>query len=237
MDGAKLLIAYGYHGNKAKEQNMPSIDQIIQDEIGRIAKREIKNAVGDWLRDEISDTITEHVKTAIQPFLVAMNDQRKVIEALRAQLDVASQPSVKKVPVQPAQNGKKPPSSPTKPEFSFPLQDGTKKKAASKASRGKSKIIDPAEVANAPRPKEWYHKNEPRLPKERIVKVREKLGITQVQLAKLVGVDAFTIQNWESGRTVPSVEQKRQIAYIRDLNRSQRRQLFVAKKILRRGAK
>lgn len=216
---------------------MPSIDQIIQDEIGRIAKREIKNAVGDWLRDEISDAITEHVKTAIQPFLVAMNDQRKVIEALRAQLDVASQPSTKKVPVQPATNTKNSPASLIKSEFSFQPQDGAKKKAAPKAARGKSKVIDPAEAANAPRPKEWYYKNEPRLPKERIVKVREKLGITQVQLAKLVGVDAFTIQNWEAGKTVPSVEQKRQIAYIRDLNRSKRRQLFVAKKILRRGAK
>lgn len=214
---------------------MPSIDQIIQDEIARIAKREIRNAVADWLREEISDTITEHVKSAVQPFLVAMNDQRKVIEALRAQLDVASQPPAKKVAAQPVKNGKSVQAAAS--IFTFPIQEAAKKNISGKKSSKKSKSIDPADAATAPRPDDWYYKNEPRLPKERIVKVREKLGITQDQLGKLLGVDAFTIQNWETGKTVPSVEQKRQIAFIRDLNQTKRRQLFIAKKILRRGAK
>ena len=213
---------------------MPSIDQIIQDEIVRLAKREIKVAVADWLREEITDTITDHVKSAVQPFLVAMNDQRKVIEALRAQLDVASQPSTKKVVPQPIKN-KRPLTQVS--VFSFQTQDNEKKKTSAKTSAKKSKIIDPADAANAPRPEKWCYKNEPRLPKERIVKVREKLGITQEQFGKLLGIDAFTIQNWETGKTVPSVEQKRQIAFIRDLNQTKRRQLFIAKKILRRGAK
>lgn len=33
--------------------------------------------------------------------------------------------------------------------------------------------------------------------------LRKKLGLTQVELAKLVGVDVKTIQNWESGRKIP----------------------------------
>lgn len=33
--------------------------------------------------------------------------------------------------------------------------------------------------------------------------LRRKLDLTQVQLAKLIGVDVKTIQNWESGRKIP----------------------------------
>ena len=33
--------------------------------------------------------------------------------------------------------------------------------------------------------------------------LRQKLDLTQVQLAKLIGVDVKTIQNWESGRKIP----------------------------------
>lgn len=33
--------------------------------------------------------------------------------------------------------------------------------------------------------------------------LRQKLDLTQVQLAQLIGVDVKTIQNWESGRKIP----------------------------------
>lgn len=36
-----------------------------------------------------------------------------------------------------------------------------------------------------------------------IKKIREKLDITQEQLAEMVGVHPRTIQNWESGSTIP----------------------------------
>lgn len=35
----------------------------------------------------------------------------------------------------------------------------------------------------------------------RIAKLRERLGITQVQLAVLIGVTPNTVQNWESGKS------------------------------------
>jgi transcriptional regulator with XRE-family HTH domain len=38
-------------------------------------------------------------------------------------------------------------------------------------------------------------------PKPRIALLREKAGLTQLQLSRLVGVTESTIQNWESGRT------------------------------------
>lgn len=36
--------------------------------------------------------------------------------------------------------------------------------------------------------------------------LRKKLGLTQVQMAELVGVDVKTIQNWEAGRTIPKTK-------------------------------
>ncbi|WP_066377547.1 MULTISPECIES: helix-turn-helix transcriptional regulator [unclassified Anabaena] len=38
-------------------------------------------------------------------------------------------------------------------------------------------------------------------PKSRIALLREKAGLTQLELSRLVGVTESTIQNWESGRT------------------------------------
>lgn len=46
-----------------------------------------------------------------------------------------------------------------------------------------------------------------------IKKIREKLGISQEQLAKMVGVHPRTVQNWESGSTIP----KSKHAILRDL--------------------
>lgn len=36
--------------------------------------------------------------------------------------------------------------------------------------------------------------------------LRRKLGLTQVQLAEIVGVDVKTIQNWEAGRRIPKTK-------------------------------
>ena len=38
-------------------------------------------------------------------------------------------------------------------------------------------------------------------PKPRIALLREKAGLTHLELSRLVGVTESTIQNWESGRT------------------------------------
>ncbi|MBR4860129.1 MAG: helix-turn-helix domain-containing protein [Alphaproteobacteria bacterium] len=46
-----------------------------------------------------------------------------------------------------------------------------------------------------------------------IKKIREKLGISQEQLAEMVGVHPRTVQNWESGSTIP----KSKHAILRDL--------------------
>ena len=38
-------------------------------------------------------------------------------------------------------------------------------------------------------------------PKPRIALLRERAGLTQLELSRLVGVTESTVQNWESGRT------------------------------------
>jgi len=189
---------------------MPTIDQIIQDEIARNVKREIRAAVREWLQNEASEAVAGQVKVAIQPFLVMMNDQRKVIEALQAQLEVSSHSLSRRVPQPDKQSAKK--------VILF-------------TPDSKNLKNEPKFAASTPCTEDWSYRNEPRLPKERIIRVREKLGVTQLQMGTLLGVDAFVIQNWETGKTTPSIEQKRQIAFIRDLNLAERRRLFNAKKI------
>lgn len=46
-----------------------------------------------------------------------------------------------------------------------------------------------------------------------VKKIREKLGLSQEALAEMVGVHPRTIQNWESGSTIP----KSKHAILRDL--------------------
>ena len=46
-----------------------------------------------------------------------------------------------------------------------------------------------------------------------VKKIREKLGLSQESLAEMVGVHPRTIQNWESGSTIP----KSKHAILRDL--------------------
>ncbi len=41
-------------------------------------------------------------------------------------------------------------------------------------------------------------------PKNEIVKVRGKLGLSQTQFAAILGISADTLQNWEQGRREPT---------------------------------
>lgn len=52
-----------------------------------------------------------------------------------------------------------------------------------------------------------------------IKKLRKRLGISQAQLATLVGVSAVAIQFWESGRTRPNEENRTAVVALRKLGR------------------
>jgi len=58
-----------------------------------------------------------------------------------------------------------------------------------------------------------------RITAERIARLRSKLGLSQSDFASLLGVSAFSITHWESGKAVPREAQKRRIAEVRDLGK------------------
>ena len=62
--------------------------------------------------------------------------------------------------------------------------------------------------------------NPPRITKERILRLREKLGLSRKEYAQLLGVSSASIVHWENGRTIPRLEQKIHIAEIRDMKKS-----------------
>lgn len=58
-----------------------------------------------------------------------------------------------------------------------------------------------------------------RLTPERIVKLRQKLGLTQGQFAALLEVNPLSVSNWELGKAVPRESGKQKIAALRGLGK------------------
>jgi len=69
-----------------------------------------------------------------------------------------------------------------------------------------------------------------RITAERIAQLRSKLGLSQADFASLLGVSAFSITHWESGKAVPREAQKRRIAEVRDLGKRE-----LAKRLSEKG--
>ena len=63
-----------------------------------------------------------------------------------------------------------------------------------------------------------------------IQKLRTRLGISQAELARLVGVSAVAIQFWESGRTKPNEANRAAIVALRKYGRRDARQRLAEKK-------
>ena len=70
-----------------------------------------------------------------------------------------------------------------------------------------------------------------RVTAERIRKWRKKLGLSQAQFATLIGVNAISVNHWETGKTVPRPVQKQKIASLRDAGSRQIAQLLTANHI------
>ncbi|NLG13130.1 MAG: helix-turn-helix domain-containing protein [Lentisphaerae bacterium] len=64
-----------------------------------------------------------------------------------------------------------------------------------------------------------------RVTADRILKWRTRLGLTQVQYAKLLGVSHLSVSHWESGKTTPREAQKRRIAELRDMGKRELKKL------------
>lgn len=53
---------------------------------------------------------------------------------------------------------------------------------------------------------------------KKIVQLREAKGLTQLQLAKLLGKSVTTISNWECGKAVPNLDQIAALAEFFDVS-------------------
>jgi DNA-binding transcriptional regulator YiaG len=94
-------------------------------------------------------------------------------------------------------------------------------KAARAQEQAKRKVT--TAVATAASEKAATIRLSPRL----IRSLRNRLGISQAELAKLVGVSAVAVGNWESGKSKPRDESKARIAALRSLGRREVRRLLT----------
>lgn len=58
-----------------------------------------------------------------------------------------------------------------------------------------------------------------RISADAIRKIREKRGLTQLQMARLLDVNQFTISNWEQGKNKPRRSQKECLAALRKMGK------------------
>ena len=70
-----------------------------------------------------------------------------------------------------------------------------------------------------------------RITADRIRKWRRKMGLSQAQFATLLGVNAISVNHWETGKTTPRPAQKLKIAALRDAGSRQIAQLLAANHI------
>ena len=79
-----------------------------------------------------------------------------------------------------------------------------------------------------------------RVSPDRIIKWRKKIGVSQTQFAKLLGVSHLSVNHWESGKTEPREAQKQRIVELRDMGKRELKALIIERlgeKFAKRSAK
>ena len=102
------------------------------------------------------------------------------------------------------------------------------------AQNTKIKALEKRIPAAAPKPKtesQTATDRQVRITAESIAKLRRKLGLTQVQLATLLGVSNFSVSHWELGKTAPREAYKCKIASLRDMGKRELKRLLKEKNI------
>ena len=156
---------------------MPNVQQVLGEEIRRLAKKEAKAAIED-------------MKEQISAMKKTISEQGKLIKEL------------------------------------------------SKLTNKTAAIVLPPEE-----PKEEVPVDEMkavRVSPERITKWRKKIGVSQTQFAKLLGVSHLSVNHWESGKTEPRDAQKQRIVELRDMGKRELKALIIERlgeKFAKRRAK
>ena len=102
------------------------------------------------------------------------------------------------------------------------------------AQNAKIKALEKRIPATVPKPKTESQPatdRQVRITAESIGKLRRKLGLTQVQLATLLGVSNFSVSHWELGKTSPRDAFKCKIAALRDMGKRELKRLLKEKGI------
>ncbi|MFA6716682.1 MAG: helix-turn-helix domain-containing protein [Victivallaceae bacterium] len=102
------------------------------------------------------------------------------------------------------------------------------------AQNAKIRTLEKRIPAAAPKPKTESQPatdRKVRITAESIVKLRRKLGLTQAQLATLLGVSNFSVSHWELGKTLPRDAFKGKIATLRDMGKRELKLLLKEKDI------
>lgn len=66
-----------------------------------------------------------------------------------------------------------------------------------------------------------------RVSADRITKWRKKIGVSQTQFAKLLGVSHLSVNHWEAGKTEPREAQKQRIVELRDMGKRELKALIL----------
>ena len=72
-----------------------------------------------------------------------------------------------------------------------------------------------------------------RLSGKQIRKIRTRLNMTQLQLARLLDVTMFSVNHWEMGKTSPRKEQRAKIAALRGIGKQELKAMLTEKGALR----
>ncbi len=170
-----LLLTYYFTQNK--RTIMPNVQQVLGEEIRRLAKKEARAAIED-------------LKEQIATLKKTVSEQGKLLKEL------------------------------------------------SKLTNKTASIVLPPEEPKDEIPPEEM--KAVRVSPERIIKWRKKIGVSQTQFAKLLGVSHLSVNHWESGKTEPREAQKQRIVELRDMGKRELKALIferLGEKFAKRYAK
>lgn len=200
---------------------MPSIEEIIEGEIHRIAKKVMRTIAEEWLEKEADEKVRALAEKHIKPFISIFSDQKHIIQAMQEQMEMLKHPDA--VVPKKRTRGKGKDTQIKRADILKITKDDERSHDEMPPDTKEPEIpkIVPSQAASE-LPTDVnpnFHKR-PCFNKERIRNIRIKRGLTEGQLALLLGVPDFTIKLWEDGIRKPEPYQKTQLAALRDMKKA-----------------